>query len=67
MSKRCSYLHTVIVLISHNDTSLTVTRHTRWTIKLTGPRTQRAKLMVESAARLEYLGKGILIDDVTAL
>lgn len=51
----CSYLHTVIVLISHNDSSLTVTCNPCWTIKLTGPGTQRAKLMVESTARLEYL------------
>lgn len=52
---RGSYLHTVIVLISHNDSSLTVTCNPCWTIELTGPGTQRAKLVVESTARLEYL------------
>lgn len=61
-----SYLHTVIVLISHNDSSLTVTRNSGWTIKLTRPRTQRAKLMVEGTTRLEYLEregtKTLLID-----
>lgn len=50
-----SYLHTVIVLISHNDSSLTVTCNPCWTIKLTRPGTQRAKLMVEGTTRLEYL------------
>ena len=62
----CSYLHTVIVFISHNDSSLTVTCNPRWTIKLTRPRTQRAKLMVEGTARLEYLERAapntLLID-----
>lgn len=50
-----SYLHTVIVLVSHDDSSLAVTRHPCWTIKLTGPGAQRAELVVEGAARLEYL------------
>lgn len=50
-----SYLYTVIVLISHNDSSLTVTCYPSWTIKLTGPRTQRPKLMVEGTTGLEYL------------
>lgn len=50
-----SYLHTVIVLISHNDSSLAITCNPCWTIKLTRPGTQRAKLMVEGTARLEYL------------
>lgn len=55
---RSSYLHTVIVLISHDDSSLTVARNPRRTIELTGPGAQRAKLVVESAARLEYLEGG---------
>lgn len=55
MCKMCSYLHTVIVLISHDDSSLAVTCHPCWTIKLTGPGPEGAELVVESTARLEYL------------
>lgn len=51
----------MIVLISHNDSSLTVTCHPGWTIKLTRPGTQRAKFMVEGTAGLEYLeGKNVI-------
>lgn len=50
-----SYLHTVIVLISHNDSSLTVTGNPGWSIELTGPRPQRAELMVEGTARFKDL------------
>lgn len=53
-----SYLHTVIVLISHDDSSLAVACHPCWTIKLTGPRTQGAELVVESTARFENLKEG---------
>lgn len=53
--KMGSYLHTVIVLISHYDSSLAVTCHPCWTIKLTGPGTQGTELVVESTTRLEYL------------
>lgn len=49
------YLHSVIVLICHNDSSLAVASDPSRTIELTRPRTQRAKLMVEGTTRLEYL------------
>lgn len=53
-----SYLHTVIVFVSHNDSSLTVTGHPGWTIELARSRAKRAKLMVEGTARLEDLENG---------
>lgn len=53
--RRRPYLHAVIVLIGHNHPPLAVARYAGGAVKLTGPGPQRAKLMVEGTARLEYL------------
>lgn len=55
-----SYLHTVIVFVGHDDPSLTVAGNPGRAIELTRPGAQRAELMVEGTARLEYLWRKTL-------
>ena len=49
------HLHAVVVFVRHDDPALAVACHARWTVKLTGARTQGAKLVVEGTARLKDL------------
>ena len=54
----------MVVLVSHDDASLAVTRDPGRPVELPGPGAQGAELVVEGPAGLEYLEKGTGSNDV---